>query len=72
MQEVVMPFDGKVIETVTGKDGQPWISVRSVCQAIGIDPNRQRRKIESDGRLRRGHMSSHDTIGRSQQMFCIN
>jgi len=33
MKQVKMPFDGNVIETVTGEDGKPWISVRSVCQA---------------------------------------
>ena len=71
MKQVKMPFDGKVIETVTGEDGKPWISVRSVCQAIGIDEKTQRRKIETDTRLTWGHMTSHDTMGRSQEMFCI-
>ena len=54
MQEVVMPFDGKVVETVTGEDGKPWISVRSVCQAIGMEDRRQFKKIQSDGRFRGG------------------
>ncbi len=66
-----MPFDGKVIETVTGEDGKPWISVRSVCQAIGIDVENQRRKLQADERFMCGAITAHDAIGRSQEMFCI-
>ena len=58
MKQVVMPFDGKVIETVTGQDGKPWISVRSVCQAIGVDFKTQSRKVQDDERLRGGHITS--------------
>ena len=71
MKQVVMPFDGKVIETVTGEDGKPWISVRSVCQAIGVAYNSQWARIRGDERFMCYDIITHDTIGRSQEMFCI-
>ena len=71
MKQVVMPFDGKVIETVTGPDGKPWISVRSVCQAIGVDVENQRRRIQTDERFNRGAITTVAEDGKNREMFCI-
>lgn len=70
MQQVVMPFDGKVIETVMGEDGKPWISVRSVCEAIGVAKNKQIEKIKSNP-IYRGYLMVSPSAGGAQEMFCI-
>lgn len=70
MQQIVMPFDGQVIEVIRDECGKPWVSVRSVCQAIGIDVETQRRKLISDTRFRCGHMTA-PSIGGMQETFCI-
>ena len=46
MQEVVMPFDGSKIEVVKSENGAPFISVRSVCRAIGLDSPTQNEKLQ--------------------------
>jgi len=71
MNQVVMPFDGKVVETVTGQDGKPWISVRSVCQAIGVDVENQRRRIQADERFSCGAITATGSDGKQYEMFCI-
>ncbi len=47
------------------------VAIRPICEAVGIDHNRQRTKLESDPRFTCRHMSSRDSIGRSQTMFCL-
>lgn len=71
MQQVVMPFDGQVIEAVRDEQGTPWVSVRSVCDAIGIQHQRQFEKISSDGRINCRHMYTVAADGKNRETFCI-
>lgn len=70
MQQVVMPFDGQVIEVVCDEQGTPWVSVRSVCQAIGVAPNNQIEKLKKDDRFDRYDIIS-PSVGGPQNTFCI-
>lgn len=66
-----MPFDGSVVEVVRDGEGNPWVNVRSVCLAVGIDDKTQRRKIEADPSFSWGHMTSTGSDGKQYVMFCI-
>ena len=71
MKQVVMPFDGKVIETVTGPDGKPWISVRSVCEAIGVEVYRQHQRLQNHPTFK---VSTYvvPSAGGEQNTLCIS
>lgn len=71
MQQIVMPFNGTVVEVVRDEQGNPWIGVNSVCDAIGIQSSRQIEKISSDSRFNRSHMYSVATDGKTREVFCI-
>ena len=44
-RERVMPFRGKEIATADLKDGRGYVSVRSLCQAFGLDPRARRKRL---------------------------
>lgn len=70
MQQVEMPFDGSRVEVIKNEAGEPQVSVRSVCRAIGIDVESQRRKIEKDRRYTCGHITA-PSPGGPQTVFCL-
>lgn len=71
MRTEQVAFYGNIIEAVRDENGECWVSVRSVCEGIGVDWAGQWRKISSDPKFTCCHMSTHDSIGREQDMVCI-
>lgn len=63
-------FHGNVIEAVKDEKGECWVSVRSICEGIGIDPKNQRDKIQRDSRYRWGDITS-PSAGGIQTMLCL-
>lgn len=66
LQEV--PFDGDAL--LTSSNGE-WISVKRICEALGIDRKSQQVKIKDDPQFTWGDITLHDSIGRVQKMFCL-
>lgn len=71
MQVEQVSFYGNVIDAVKDEKGELWVSVRSVCEGIGVDHKRQREKIQSDPKFNWGHMSSVAEDGKDREMICI-
>jgi len=68
---VVMPFDGKEVLAVRDQEGNVWISVKRICENIGIADRRQKEKLSQDSRFSWTHMSSTGSDGKEYSMFCI-
>lgn len=68
---ITMPFDGRVVEVITDANNEHWVSVRSVCAAIGVDVETQRRKLQSDAKYRGGLIPA-PSAGGEQITFCIH
>src|SRR5512138_2681127 len=45
VRERVLPFRGKEIATADLKDGKGYVSIRSLCDAFGLDPRAQRKRL---------------------------
>lgn len=43
---VTVDFHGDVLEAVRGDDGRVWVSIRKVCEGLGLSPDAQRVKLE--------------------------
>jgi hypothetical protein len=71
IEEIVMPFDGKVIDVAYDDQHQPWISVRSICNAIGISFQSQWEKITNDEKFYYQDILMPDARGRKRSLFCI-
>ena len=71
MQQIVMPFNGAVVEVVRDEQGKPWVGVRSVCDAIGISRQAQEDKLKSDLRFSRQDIMLVASDGKKYAMFCI-
>ena len=54
---------------VVEKEGMLWVSVRRICEALGIDDRTQRRKLQSAAWARGVIMTSRDAKGRNQEVF---
>lgn len=52
MHSIVMPFDGKSVEVIRNEGGEPFVSVRSVCQAIGVNHSNQYDKLKGNPTFR--------------------
>jgi hypothetical protein len=68
--KVVMPFDGKEVLAVKDENGTPWISVRSICEAIGIDWPSQWVKLMADHKYRCCDIPT-PSEGGPQAMVCL-
>jgi len=44
---VSVPFHGDTIEAIKDEHGEVWVSVRRVCDSLGIDESSQRQKLNS-------------------------
>jgi len=70
INEVVVPFNGQEVLAVRDQDGKVWISVKRICENIGVDPRSQRIKIQSDSRFRWGDITL-PSEGGEQTCICI-
>ena len=60
---VQFDFYGDSLEVVQHVDGKIYVSVRRVCQALGIGEWPQQRKLQSASWARTVKMKVHDTSG---------
>jgi hypothetical protein len=68
---VVMPFDGKEVLTVRDQEGKVWISVKRICENIGVDWANQWVKIRADQRFNCCGITIVAEDGKQREMFCI-
>jgi hypothetical protein len=64
-------FNNTEIPVVVNKDGVPYVSVRHVCETLGVSPQKQHLKLSKSPEFMCHHMVMHDTSGRVQELFCI-
>jgi hypothetical protein len=65
-------FKGTMIQVISDENGKRWVSVRHVCEALGIDHKNQRAKLQSSPEYQWGDITSVDRQGRNYPMFCIS
>ena len=66
-------FRGKEIVTADLKDGKGYVSIRSLCDAFGLDPRAQRKRVLRPGNYFRPYtaMIVLDTPGGPQPVLCL-
>lgn len=69
--EIVPFYADKLL--VAELDGKRYLAITPICNAIGIDPRRQRERIIADDILAEGGVYLNDTtpLGGMQQYFCL-
>lgn len=70
MQQIVMPFDGSTVEVIKNADGETFVSVRSVCRAIGINHSNQYEKLRSNPTFKVECYHS-PSAGGPQETYCL-
>lgn len=66
---VHVPFHSDTIDCVRQDDaGEVLVSIKRVCENLGVDPKSQRRKLKAAGWAREVIMTSRDSEGRLQEM----
>jgi len=71
MQVEQFGFHGHVIEAVKDEKGELWVSVRSVCEGIGVEWARQCQKLSADPKFSCVHMYTAGADGKSYETVCI-
>ena len=71
--ENFLEFNGRRL-SVLSKDGEWWIAVKPICEAISVDFNAQHRRVKSYPILSgvSSNQTIHDASNRLQEMFCIS
>lgn len=72
MEEIVkFEFQGDVLDCV--KDGEDlWVSVRRMCEPLGIDHDNQRVKLKNKSWARTVLITARDANGRNQRQFFLH
>ncbi len=70
-QLIRVPFHGDELECIQNDRGV-WVSVRRVCEALGLAEGRQQQKLRGKSWACTNMMLVHDTSGRQQEAFCIH
>lgn len=68
---VTVPFDGNALQAVE-QDGTIWVSVRRVCEAIGVAHQPQMLKLAERSWACVTQRVTRDTSGRTQQMTMVD
>ncbi|MFY7884112.1 MAG: phage antirepressor N-terminal domain-containing protein [Dolichospermum sp.] len=67
-----LEFNGKNIN-VLAKDGQYWVAIKPICEALGVDYEHQRKSIQNDDIL--SELPSNQTVvasdGKLREMVCL-
>ena len=71
MPAETVSFQGDTLLVVRDENGQGWVAVRSICDALGIDSWNQLAKLRGDPKFVRRDITAHDSSGRQQEMTCI-
>jgi hypothetical protein len=69
---VQVPLQIQVIDAIKTKDRKIMVSVRRICEALGIDEDAQRVKLKNAPWARTFIIKAHDTQGLSQKQFMID
>jgi hypothetical protein len=64
-------FYGNNVEVVKDEKGEIWVSVRSICEGIGVDWKSQWAKLSSDQKFNCGDITSVARDGRQREMVCL-
>lgn len=68
---VPVPFHGDIIEAFRDERGV-WVSVRRICESLGLDPSSQRQKLQAKPWCRAVMNTSHDASGRQQSIYMVH
>jgi hypothetical protein len=68
----VVRFHGDAIQAVRGGDEQVWIVVKRVCEALGVDESRQRKKLASKAWAVTDLKSATALDGKNYESFCLS
>jgi hypothetical protein len=60
----------ELLATMVG--GVPHVALTPMCEALGIDPKSQRRKLDAKSWARKVMMTSRDSAGRAQDMYMVD
>ena len=72
MKQISVNFDEySLVAFLSSHDDKHMVAIKPICDALGIDPRRQQKKLQSDLKFSWGHMSSTGTDGKQYQMVCI-
>lgn len=71
-QLVQVPFHGETLEAVRDEAGDVWVSVRRVCENLGLAPNSQRQKLANKSWCRGTIIISRDARGSEQESYVIH
>ena len=71
MKQERVAFYGTELLIVMGEDGQPMVSLRHVCDGIGLGYASQTQKVSANPSFMCYDIVTHDTSGRKQEMLCI-
>jgi hypothetical protein len=70
-----VPFHGDTLEALQTPDGKVYVSLRRCCEALGIDPDSQRRRLADKERSPWActvMMTVHDASGRRQEACLVD
>ena len=69
----IVRFDGNDLMAARDDDGKTvWVVVKRVCEALGLDPDGQRRKLQDKAWATTEFISAVAEDGKSREMFCIS
>ena len=72
MRKLELNINGtNLIAWMAEQNGEQLVAVRPICDALGIDPRRQAKKLQSDVRFSWRHMSATGSDGKRYEMLCI-
>ena len=72
MQQIVIPYQKwNLIAWLNEQDGNAWIAVRPICEAIGIDWRSQYVKLKSDPRFSCGDITMTGADGKQYMMTSL-
>ena len=68
----IIEFHGSKLDAIRDPDGEIWVSVRRVCEALGIDNATQQQKLKNKPWARVGVMPTRDTNGKTQKTCMLH
>jgi hypothetical protein len=71
-QIVKVGFQGDEIEAVREGERDVWVSIRRICESLGIDNKAQHRRLGSKPWARVALKATHDATGREQDILCLH
>ncbi len=70
-RELIVPFHDETIQIIIGDDGGEYVPLKPLCVRIGIDWNRQRRRLKAASKRWGTAYLDTPSAGGDQEMTCI-